>query len=44
MERKEKDLFQFHNGSIKTIDWNTARVQEKVFQFHNGSIKTFFGM
>ena len=35
-----KRLFQFHNGTIKTSDFNEDTSLCYVFQFHNGTIKT----
>jgi len=34
-------MFQFHNGSIKTIALANITREQIKFQFHNGSIKTF---
>ena len=31
--------FQFHNGSIKSLEISDAIAEVVVFQFHNGSIK-----
>ena len=33
-------LFQFHNGSIKSDDEGVATASVDLFQFHNGSIKS----
>jgi len=33
-------MFQFHNGSIKTLTFLTFSKLQFLFQFHNGSIKT----
>ena len=34
--------FQFHNGTIKTLNRMMFFKSIIVFQFHNGTIKTFF--
>ena len=34
--------FQFHKGSIKTIENRNANSEVAKFQFHKGSIKTVF--
>ena len=34
------NLFQFHNGTIKTSAETTSNFDLVVFQFHNGTIKT----
>ena len=34
------NVFQFHNGSIKTKQQVKSLRDELSFQFHNGSIKT----
>ena len=33
-------LFQFHNGTIKTISTVKTSIKRPQFQFHNGTIKT----
>ena len=38
--KKHTDKFQFHKGTIKTIDAGTAHYIELIFQFHKGTIKT----
>ena len=34
-----RDLFQFHNGSIKSQIKELDSIAQFTFQFHNGSIK-----
>ncbi len=34
--------FQFHNGSIKSIQNTKHKTQKARFQFHNGSIKRVY--
>ena len=39
--RKPKNqVFQFHNGSIKSMSYPVVVFEEFAFQFHNGSIKS----
>ena len=40
LEYVSQTLFQFHKGSIKTIDFRRAKSELAKFQFHKGSIKT----
>jgi len=35
------ELFQFHSGSIQTLNCNLAECLVDEFQFHSGSIQTF---
>ena len=33
-------MFQFHKGTIKTVNRNIERIRIPEFQFHKGTIKT----
>ena len=39
---KDDILFQFHNGTIKTMLIGYDGFAVNLFQFHNGTIKTYF--
>ena len=34
------EVFQFHNGSIKSLKGQSGSTRLSKFQFHNGSIKS----
>ena len=36
----ERLQFQFHKGTIRTLDTNNGRENITVFQFHKGTIRT----
>ena len=42
-QQYEYALFQFHNGTIKTIKHTMHQEVAQMFQFHNGTIKTRYG-
>ena len=40
MLRQDSNLFQFHNGTINTINADNSIARTFMFQFHNGTINT----
>ena len=40
----DEEMFQFHNGSIKSFGASSLNIVSSSFQFHNGSIKREFAV
>ena len=41
MQQYDREIFQFHKGTIKTDILRSIYIRDEKFQFHKGTIKTY---